>query len=342
MKLNCIIVCCCFVLVIPKITFAQGLLSRGTPEMLREVYCSKDVEETLPTLEDNEFNGQSNDKLIVYGRDNCGISEKYVKDLQASKVEFIFKDIDDKKNAREFVVRANEAKMFGSINLPVIYDQGKLSSRPDIAVFINKTHGGHDNNAAVANQQQGTNEQSSSQITIYGGRRCGWTQKYIKEFQQAGIPFVFKDIDDQQVYNEISNRLSASGFSGSINSPVIDINGKLSSRPNIAEILKSHAQSASPTLQKDTNGKQLSDQKNIVIIYSVRASDYTRQYMDDLTKIGIKFVYKDCDDPRIHKEFSKEMIAAGYRGSVNLPAIVINKKVYIKPSLAETMQLVNK
>lgn len=82
-------------------------------------------------------------------------------------------------------------------------------------------------------------EQSKDPMLVYGNSACGWTKKYMKELQQAGIPFLFKDLSNPKVDKEFSDRANKAGMSGSIPLPVIFVNGKMSARPDLATLIKS-------------------------------------------------------------------------------------------------------
>lgn len=82
-------------------------------------------------------------------------------------------------------------------------------------------------------------------IVVYGRQTCGWTQKYIQDLQKAGIPYVFKDVDDPTFFDEARRGLQESGSkSGSLSLPILDINGKMSSRPDLTSLIAATAKKA--------------------------------------------------------------------------------------------------
>jgi glutaredoxin len=324
----------------PAAAFAQ-ILMRSFPQGMASAPSKPMPEHTLPTLEDDdkklakaekEAQGlPANDEIIVYGRKGCGITQKYIKEFKQAGIAHTYKDIDDQVVDKEFTEKIFAAGMGGSINLPVIENDGKLTQRPSLATFLKDKAP----NTTAAKDASPTNQEKPAsgdgKLVVYGRMGCSVTKRYVSELQQAGIPYTFCDIDTPAGGNEFNQKLSQAGFSGSIDLPVINDNGKISIRPKLTELLKN----AKP--QKDANNKA-DTKKNPITIYSVKSCANTKKYMEELNDLSIPFVFKDVDNPTIHKEFSQKLIAAGYSGSINLPAVIIEGKVFIKPTLTATMQ----
>jgi glutaredoxin len=117
--------------------------------------------------------------------------------------------------------------------------QYDTDTEPDYAKNIEPVYSMEPNNPESAinpqpAQQVGTAIAKKS-VTVYGRETCGWTVKYMKDLQKAGIPYVFKNVDDPAVNNEMWKRLGNNTSSTGL--PVIDNNGQVSSRPDLKSLL---------------------------------------------------------------------------------------------------------
>ncbi len=174
-----------------------------------------------------------------------------------------------------------------------------------------------------------TSEATTEQgLVIYGRNSCGFTSKYRKELKQANIEFIYKDIDNPANDKEFTKLMINAGLN-SVDLPVVIDKGKMSIRPNLVSLIKNN-------MSKGTDTEAYSQTKT-VIVYSISSSS-SKQFLGDLNEYGVKFTFKDVNSPAIEKEFSKRMIAAGFSGSVKLPIVLIDNKIYVQPSAVETMQ----
>ena len=327
-------------------TGSTQILMRSLPPGMASAPSKPEPEHTLPTLEEEdkkqakaqrEAQGLANsNELVVYGRKACGITQKYIKEFKQAGITYIFKDIDDPTVDKEFTEKAFAAGMGGSIDLPVIEDGENLTQRPNLASILKaKTPSA----TATRDETPPGKDKADSEngkLVVYGRMGCSVTKRYISELKEAGIAYTFCDIDTPDGDKEFNQKLSQAGFSGSIDLPVINDNGKISIRPNLAGLLKN----AKPPKEakNNTNKSQGDTKKNPIIIYSVKSCGNTKKYMEELNDLSVPYIFKDVDNPTIHKEFSQKLIASGYSGSINLPAVIIEGKVFIKPTLTATMQ----
>lgn len=269
--------------------------------------------------------------LVVYGRTACGVTKKYIKEFEKAGVAFVFKDIDNPAINKEFTNKAFDAGMEGSINLPIIENNGQLTQRPNLAEILKEKAPNYTQQKEKTEAKRQTTNINEDKLVVYGSRGCSITKRYINELQEAKIKFTFCDIDTSSGNKEFQETISGAGFSGSIDLPVINDHGKIAIRPKLATLLnKGNA---------ITNNKQQSiGNSKPIVIYSNKNCKITKQYMSDLTDLEIKYVFKDVNDSNVHKEFSKELAEAGYTGSINLPVVIVKNKVLITPSVATTIK----
>lgn len=188
---------------------------------------------------------------------------------------------------------------------------------------------GASNHGAVVHEEE-DNSDTSSVIVVYGRMSCSITQRYLNEFDQFGIAYVFKNIDSAQAERE----LVSAGLTGSIALPVIAQGGILSMRPPLADLVKANL------VEKE--GEVQIHQEKTIEIYSVQQCGRTRQYMSELESFGVKFEFFDANDQRVWDKLSRRMTSTGFSGSVNLPVVIISDSVYIQPTLSQTLELLRK
>jgi hypothetical protein len=83
--------------------------------------------------------GQKNEALyeepyvLIYGRDRCGWTQKYLKDLEAEEIEPIYEIVDKQEVSDELHTRMEKAGLSTiSYGLPVIDVNGQLFIRPNL------------------------------------------------------------------------------------------------------------------------------------------------------------------------------------------------------------------
>ncbi len=75
--------------------------------------------------------------VVVYGRDSCGWTAKYVREIHGAGLDHTYKSVDDRTVANELHPRMEEAGLrTSSYLLPVIDVNGVLLIRPDMTEVI--------------------------------------------------------------------------------------------------------------------------------------------------------------------------------------------------------------
>ena len=171
-------------------------------------------------------------------------------------------------------------------------------------------------------------------LIIYGRRGCGFTQRFLKKFDTKKIKHEFVDIDESKGDKEFSRAMAKAGISGSIDLPVVVWKEKTMVRPELNKIVNM-------VPHETTTPNNIPNQKP-VIMFSDKSSRFTRDYMEDLDDAGIKYTFVDVNSPEGNKEFNKKLTAAGFSGSINLPAVLVAQKVLIKPSVEATVNTLKK
>jgi len=80
-------------------------------------------------------------------------------------------------------------------------------------------------------------------VVVYGRDSCGFTQKTLDDLSSAGVNFRYFKIDEREVADSIHTRMEESRISTRrYNLPVVDVNGKISIRPSIDDVLAMYGQ----------------------------------------------------------------------------------------------------
>jgi len=93
------------------------------------------------------------------------------------------------------------------------------------------------NGALLRNPQQFLN--TSKTVLVYGRQSCGWTQQMLAELNQFGIPYQYKDVDNDAISDEMWTvlRISGQDTSSSVNLPVISVNKQIMIRPDVTDVM---------------------------------------------------------------------------------------------------------
>ena len=76
--------------------------------------------------------------IVVYGRDSCGWSQEYLRDLKSEGLKVIYKNIDQKGINGELHPRMEKAGLdTRRYNLPVIDVSGQMFIRPELDIVLN-------------------------------------------------------------------------------------------------------------------------------------------------------------------------------------------------------------
>lgn len=75
--------------------------------------------------------------IVVYGRDSCGWTQKFIKALDARGVEYVFESVDSREVCDELHPRMEEAGLdTRRYNLPVIDVNAHMLIRPELDAVL--------------------------------------------------------------------------------------------------------------------------------------------------------------------------------------------------------------
>lgn len=75
--------------------------------------------------------------VVVYGRDSCGWTQKYLKDLQNKGIKVVFKNVDSKKVSDELHPRMEKAGLdTRRYILPVIDVNASMFIQPELNIVL--------------------------------------------------------------------------------------------------------------------------------------------------------------------------------------------------------------
>ncbi|PVV07257.1 MAG: hypothetical protein B6D77_14330 [gamma proteobacterium symbiont of Ctena orbiculata] len=78
-------------------------------------------------------------------------------------------------------------------------------------------------------------------VAVYGRNSCGWTKKMLKELKASDIPYEYHIVDKREVADLLHARMQQSGIgTRRYNLPVVDVNGRLSVRPDSGVIISQY------------------------------------------------------------------------------------------------------
>ena len=74
--------------------------------------------------------------VTIYGSVNCDHCLEFRKQMDAAKLEYIFKDAEaEEKNYQELLLKIQQANYKGYVEFPVLDIDGKIYVRPEFAVI---------------------------------------------------------------------------------------------------------------------------------------------------------------------------------------------------------------
>lgn len=74
--------------------------------------------------------------VTIYGSVNCDHCNEFRNQMDAAKLEYIFKDAEaEEKNYRELLLKIQQANYKGYVEFPVLDIDGKIYVRPEFAVI---------------------------------------------------------------------------------------------------------------------------------------------------------------------------------------------------------------
>jgi glutaredoxin len=75
--------------------------------------------------------------IVVYGRDACGWTTKYRRDLENLNIDYVYKSVDDASAANELEQRMEKAGLdISHYNLPVIDVNANILIRPEMKIIL--------------------------------------------------------------------------------------------------------------------------------------------------------------------------------------------------------------
>ncbi|MEW6077153.1 MAG: hypothetical protein AB1724_05045 [Thermodesulfobacteriota bacterium] len=78
-------------------------------------------------------------------------------------------------------------------------------------------------------------------VILYGNPRCGWCQKMEKGLQDNDIDYIFENMNEQEVQDEVLPRMEKAGLNTMrFNYPIMDVNGRLFMRPDIETVVAAY------------------------------------------------------------------------------------------------------
>ncbi len=75
-------------------------------------------------------------------------------------------------------------------------------------------------------------------VAVYGRNSCGFTKRMISGLESEGINYHYFIIDDKSIASDLHSRMESVGISTRrYNLPVVDVNGDISVRPKLKDVL---------------------------------------------------------------------------------------------------------
>lgn len=80
---------------------------------------------------------------------------------------------------------------------------------------------------------------NSPYVILYGREDCPACQNFKQDLNKAQVSYVFKDLNDWSVQNELHPRMEQAGVDTSYYLlPVVDVNGNLAAHPKLNDVLE--------------------------------------------------------------------------------------------------------
>jgi len=81
--------------------------------------------------------------------------------------------------------------------------------------------------------------ETAPRVTVYGRDSCGYTRSTVVALDVAKVPFRYLRTTDQEVRRALFEKMDAAGIpDGPFKLPVVEIDGTLSMRPDIDDMLE--------------------------------------------------------------------------------------------------------
>ncbi len=79
---------------------------------------------------------------------------------------------------------------------------------------------------------------AANDITIYSSTSCDWTKEMIDFLKTRNIPYVFKDLDNENNHNEMMEVVERAAYQSDFSYPVMNIKGQIVMRPAPDDVIK--------------------------------------------------------------------------------------------------------
>ncbi|MES9970740.1 MAG: hypothetical protein ABW092_11960 [Candidatus Thiodiazotropha sp.] len=78
-------------------------------------------------------------------------------------------------------------------------------------------------------------------VAVYGRNSCGWTKQMLNDLKSSDIRYEYHIVDKPEVADLLHARMQQSGINTRrYNLPVVDVNGRLSVRPDSDKIISQY------------------------------------------------------------------------------------------------------
>jgi len=80
-----------------------------------------------------------------------------------------------------------------------------------------------------------------SYVIVYGRDSCGWTRQAVETLAQSSVNYKYYKVDEKEVADHLHGRMRDANIpTHRYNLPVVDVNGAISVRPNMDDVLLSY------------------------------------------------------------------------------------------------------
>ncbi|MCB1189882.1 MAG: hypothetical protein H7A23_18420 [Leptospiraceae bacterium] len=179
----------------------------------------------------------SNNVVVLYGRESCGLTQSFRRQLEADNTRYTFYDVD--------LDQMRQSEMFNKVNyyypgmemitFPVVEVNGRVLISPQYGDFIRylRVNPTQSSNFPVLPSDQ-------SPVLIYGSESCKLTRNFRKQLDQNKTNYTFFDVEkDTNKQTEMFSKVNTYYPDlAVIMYPVVDVNGSILVSPNISEFNK--------------------------------------------------------------------------------------------------------
>lgn len=301
----------------------------------------------------------SYDSIIVYGRENCGLTKRFRNQLNAERIRYTFYDVDIYANKSQEMFNKVDRFYPGvdTVKFPVVDVNGTVLISPNVPTFkkyLNTRvtqNNSYNQNNYYNNQNRYNQNQNNNTIQVYGRENCGLTQYFLKQLQANGANYAFYDVDkDYSRNNEMFSKVYRKYPDiGTFKFPVVDVRGNILLSPNFNQfksvyLPKSNqkpTQVARPQIKPvQQPPKKVEPQRsryatnNSIILYGRETCGLTQDFRRQLDAIQAKYTFYDVDlNPNRQNEmFNKVNYYYPGMEMITFPVIDVNGRLLISPN----------